>query len=235
MSAMRIVARGVAEGGEGLSATTRNAIAMRLVAVCRRLHARGWVAACDGNASARVGDRVLITPGGRYKGLLRADEVAELDLAGNVLAGQPSSERVMHLEIYRSCPAARAVVHAHPPLATAWTIAFPEARELPSGAVAEVILAAGGIPFAPYARPGTPAVAEVIRPFLPEHRLLVLKRHGVVCWGETIDEAFFGVERVEHAATVLFAAEVLGGVTELPADEVAELLAARRRAGPRTL
>ena len=104
--------------------------------VCRRLHAQGWVAACDGNVSLRTGKRILITPGGRYKGLVRADEIAEMDLDGRVLSGHPSSERVMHLEIYRSCPEARAVVHAHPPFATAWTIAFPEADELPVGAVA---------------------------------------------------------------------------------------------------
>src|SRR5262245_13083781 len=106
-----------------ISAATRR----RIIDVCRQLRAHGWVAACDGNGSLRVGERSLIPPGGRYKARVRADEIAEMDLDGGIVSGQPSSERVMHLEIYRRCPEARAVVHAHPPLATAWTIAFPDA------------------------------------------------------------------------------------------------------------
>jgi L-fuculose-phosphate aldolase len=78
-------------------------------------------------------------------------------------------------------------------------------------------------------------VAEAIRAFLPEHRVLVLKRHGAVCWGESLEEAFFGVERLEHAAKVLLAASLLGGVTELPAEEVAQLWQARRVLGARVL
>lgn len=207
----------------------------RIVAVCRQLHERGFVAACDGNVSVRRGHKILITPGGRYKATLRADEIAEMALDGAVLSGQASSERVMHLEVYRRCPTAIAVVHAHPPLATAWSIAFPDTSELPPGAVAEVLLATGGIPFVPYARPGTPDVADALRPFLPHHRLLVLKRHGAVCWGESLEEAYFGIERLEHAAKVLMAASLLGGLTSLGEDEVAHLRKTRRALGPRLL
>lgn len=206
-----------------------------IIAACRRLHREGWVAACDGNVSVRTAEHILITPGGRYKALVRPEEIAEMGLNGDILAGHPSSERVMHLEIYRSCPEAKAVVHAHAPTATAWSIAFPEAEELPVDAVAEVLLATGGVPIVPYARPGTPQVAEVLRPFLPAHRVMVLKHHGVVCWGESLDEAYFGVERVEHSAKTLLAASMLGGLHRLPADEVAYLRAARAALGPRVL
>jgi L-fuculose-phosphate aldolase len=206
-----------------------------LVAVCRRLHREGWVAACDGNVSVRAGERILITPGGRYKAVVRPDEIAEMCISGEVLAGQPSSERVMHLEIYRRCPEAAAVVHAHPPMATAWGIAFADRGELPVDAVAEVLLATGGVPIVPYARPGTPAVAEVLRPLLPEHRVLVLSHHGVVCWGESLDEAYFGVERVEHSAKTLFAASLLGELRRLPQAEVDFLRATRRKLGSRVL
>ncbi len=207
----------------------------QIVGVCRQLHERGWVAACDGNVSLRHGRKLLITPGARYKAILRPEEIAEITLDGEVLSGQPSSETVMHLEVYRRCPEAVAVVHAHPPTAIAWSIAFPEASELPVDAVAEVLLATGGIPFVPYAHPGTAAVAEALRPFLPDHRLLVLRRHGAVCWGESLEEAYFGIERLEHAAILLMTASLLGGLSSLPKDEVDQLRKTRLGMGPRLL
>ena len=119
----------------------------------------------------------------------------------------------MHLAVYRSCPEARAVVHAHPPTAIAWSLARPGLDFLPSDALPEVILAAGSIPFVPYARPGTAAMGEVLAPFLPENRLMVLARHGALAWGGTLEEAHNGMERLEHACQILKAAGELGGAT----------------------
>jgi L-fuculose-phosphate aldolase len=207
-----------------------------IVRICRRLAARGWVAACDGNVSARLdGDRLLITPSGRYKTQLRAHELAEMTLDGHVLRGEPSSEVALHLAVYRRCPNARVVVHAHPPIATAWTIARPDLDELPVGCVAEVILGAGRIPFADYARPGTPAVARAVEHLLPDHRVLVLRRHGALAWGESGEEAFAGIDRLEHSAHMLMAAWSIGALTQLPEEEIEELRRMRRRRGPRLL
>ena len=220
-------------GEEGL---TRAGLAREIVGLCRRLASRGWAAACDGNVSARLnGDSVLITPTGRYKAQLRADELADISLDGSIVRGQPSSEVALHLAVYRRCPNARVVVHAHPPVATAWTIARPDLQELPVGCVAEVILGAGRIPFVEYARPGTPAVARAVEPYLPDHRVLVLRRHGALAWGESGEEAFAGIERLEHSANLLMAAETIAGLTDLPAEEIEELRRMRRRRGPRVL
>jgi L-fuculose-phosphate aldolase len=210
--------------------------AREIVRLCRRLAARGWVAACDGNVSALVEeDRILVTPTGRYKTQMRADELATMRLDGTILRGQPSSEVALHLAVYRRCPAARVVVHAHPPIATAWTVARPDLDELPVACVAEVILGAGRIPFVEYARPGTPAVAAAVEPYLPDHRVMVLRRHGALAWGESGEEAFAGIDRLEHSARLLMAAETIGGLTSLPADEVEELRRMRRARGARLL
>ena len=141
----------------------------------------------------------------------------------------------MHLAIYRGSPDARAIVHAHPPTAIAWTVARPGSTELPHDVLPEIVLGVGRIPIVPYARPGTEALAAALQPFLPRHRALILARHGVVCWGETLSEAYNGVERVEHVAQILKSAEELGGLTALPPDEVAELSRLRASAGPRLL
>ncbi|WP_005033085.1 class II aldolase/adducin family protein [Holophaga foetida] len=203
---------------------------------CRRLYARNLLAGGDGNVSWRFPDgRIAMTPSGVSKRGLRPGDLAWLSLEGEVLLGSPSSERLMHLAVYRACPEARCVVHAHPPTTIAWTLARPEWDELPSGAMPEVILAAGRIPVVPYARPGTPALGESLIPHLPAHRLLALARHGGLAWGESLEEACNGMERLEHICQILKTAQDLGGFTELPPEE-REVLRVRRAAmGPRLL
>lgn len=210
-----------------------------LEALCeagRRLYARNLLAAADGNLSYRLEDgRIAMTPSGVSKANLKPKDFAFLALDGTVLSGRPSTERLMHLAVYRACPAARAVTHAHPPSAIAWGIAHPELVYLPDEAMPEVILAAGRIPFALYARPGTAAMGEVLFPFLPQHRLLILSRHGGLCWGESIEETINGLERLEHVCQILISAERLGGAKPLPVEELDALRAIRAGMGPRVL
>lgn len=213
---------------------TESEILQSLCEACRRLHDRNLLAAGDGNLSARLPDgRIAMTPTGVAKAWIRPEDFAFLTLDGTILDGKPSSERLMHLAIYAACPEARVVVHAHPPTAIAWTVARPELREIPSEALPEVILGAGAIPVVPYARPGTPDLANGLRAFLPAHRLLVMARHGAVCWGEDADEAAGGIERLEHVAQILKSAVELGGLSPLPQAEVAALRALRGTLGPR--
>lgn len=207
-----------------------------IVQVCHRLAHKGLLAAGDGNVSLRREDgRILMTPRGMNKAFLQAEDMALLTLEGTILSGNPSSERLMHLAIYRTCPEARVVVHAHPPSAIAWTVARPDSKDLPVGAISEVIIGAGRIPVAPYARPGSEAMGEVLKPFLPGCRAIILARHGGLAWGEDLEEALNGLERIEHSAQVLVTAHSLGGITELPADEVEALKKIRAAIGPRLL
>ncbi len=213
---------------------TQSEILESLCDACRRLHDRNLLAAGDGNLSARLPDgRIAMTPSGVAKAWLRPEHFAFLSVDGQVLSGNPSSERLMHLAIYATCPEAKVVVHAHPPTAIAWTVAHPELLEIPAEALPEIILGAGSIPVVPYARPGTSALAEVLLPFLPAHRLLVMARHGAVCWGEDAGEATGGIERLEHVAQILKSAVQLGGLTSLPEAEIAALRALRQSLGPR--
>lgn len=207
-----------------------------LLDAARRLHAGGLLAAADGNLSVRLPNGLIaMTPRGVPKARLRLQDLAHLTLDGEVVAGNPSSERAMHLAVYRAVPEARAIVHAHPPTAIAWSLARPHWTELPSDALPEVILAAGCIPIVPMALPGTEAMGSNLLPYLPTHRLLLLARHGGLCWGESLDEAVGGLERLEQVATILWKAEALGGATPLPPDDLAELRALRATLGSRVI
>lgn len=207
-------------------------IALKIVEICERLHSRNMLAGADGNVSVRISDdEILMTPTGVSKGFMDAGQMAVINLNGDVLDGKPSSERLMHLEIYRTCPKAKAIVHAHPPTAIAWSIAHPTLKKLPSECLSEVILATGDIPFVPYARPGTEAMGLVLKPFLPHSRALILRAHGALAWGEDLDEAYRGMERIEHSSQILATAKQLGGLHSLPAEEVAYLYELRKKIG----
>lgn len=207
-------------------------IAREIVDICERLHRRNMLAAADGNISFRISDKeILITPSGIAKGFMKPEEMAVIDLDGKVLKGNPSSERLMHLEVFKSSEKAKAIIHAHPPTAIAWSIAQPQLDKLPSDCLSEVILATGDIPFVPYARPGTSQMGEVLKPYLPQHRALILRNHGAVAWGESLDEAYRGMERIEHSAQILATAKQLGGLHPLPAEEIAYLYELRKKIG----
>ncbi len=207
-----------------------------LLDACRRLHAGGLLAASDGNLSVRLPDgRIAMTPSGVPKAKVHLEDLAYLTPDGTLLSGRPSSERAMHLAIYRAVPEAKAIVHAHPPTAIAWSLARPELKELPSDGLPEVILAAGRIPIVPMAIPGTEALGTNLQPFLPEHRLMILARHGGLCWGEHMDEAAGGIERLEQVATILWKAEALGGAKSLSTEELQELRALRAKIGPKII
>ncbi len=206
-------------------------IAKEIVIICERLHARNMLAAADGNISYRISDdEILITPSGLAKGFMQPEQMAVINLKGEVLVGNPSSERLMHLEVFKTTDA-KAIVHAHPPTAIAWSIARPDLQKLPSDCLSEVILATGDIPFVPYARPGTQQMADVLKPFLPKHKAMILKNHGALTWGADLDEAYRGMERIEHSAQILMKAQQLGGLHSLPAEEIKFLYELREKIG----
>lgn len=215
---------------------SRTEIAANIVEICRALNARNFLAAADGNVSVRLNEReILITPAGLNKSRVSPADMALISIDNEILEGNPSSERLMHLEVFRHCPQARAVVHAHPPTAIAWTIARPELKELPADCMSELILAVGRVPVVPYARPGTLEMGTNLHPFLPSCRALILARHGALSWGESLEEAYNGMERIEHSALILKTAHELGGLSELPPAEVQALRDLRKKLGERIL
>lgn len=205
---------------------------LQILDICKRLHSRNMLSAADGNISLRVEPNIILfTPSGIAKAFMKPTDMAAVTLSNEIIFGNPSSERLMHLEVFRQCPEAKAVVHAHPTTAIAWSIAKPELKKLPSDCLSEVILATGDIPFADYARPGTQAMGDVLKPFLPKHRAMILKRHGALTWGLDLEEAYRGMERIENSAQILAQAQTLGGLNPLPPEEVAYLYELRKKIG----
>lgn len=203
-----------------------------VVSVCRLMYARGLIAATDGNVSVRLGEELLLTtPSGLCKGLLDEGDLVVTDMEGHVAEGpsrpglRPSAEIRMHLEIYRQRPDVCAVVHAHPPVTTALTVA---GVSLAPCVVPETLVTIGTIVTTAYATPTSARVPEVVREPIRSHDALVLDRHGAVTVGRSALEAYARMEKVENTAQVLATARMLGRVQILPLDEIRVLVAARR-------
>ncbi len=193
--------------------------------VGQRLDRKGMIAANDGNLSWRDADgTILITATGARKGYLGTDEVVRIDLNGELLFGKrpPSSELAMHLAILRVRPDVRAIVHAHPAIATGFAVAR---RPMDQCVLPEIILTLGSVPIAPYGTPGTDELPRGIEPVAREHDVFLLANHGAVALGPDLEEAYFRMERVEHTARILLVSQMLGRTHQLSGEQVSRLLA----------
>lgn len=195
---------------------------------------RHLLVAMDGNLSVRLSDNeILCTKAGCHKGFLTDDDLVVIDRKGNRLrgSGRPTSEIWMHLACYDERPDARAVIHTHPPIAIAFTIANVSMAQC---VLPEVVLTLGSVPTVEYATTGTMTLADKIRPYVREHDAILMDRHGAVCLGKDLLHAFCNLETVEHTALITKTARDLGHVKHLPADEAERLrrLGLKRYGGP---
>ena len=204
-----------------------------IIEVGRRLYEKGYVVSNDGNISARISeDRIVITPSGLCKGTLSLEDLCICDMDGNKVSGllRPSSEVVMHIFLYRERPDIQAIVHAHPPTATGFSVAGIPLTEC---VLPKVIVGVGSIPIARYGTPGGVDIAEPIRQYVKDYDAYLLENHGATTVGTGVMNAYFKMETMEHFARILLVARQLGGVNVLDAEQVDKLVQIRERMGLR--
>lgn len=215
---------------------SENELRQRIIEIGKLLHQRNFVAAGDGNISARLErERLLITPTGFSKGFLEAEQLLIVDLNGekvSPLFGKwrelaPSSETRLHLECYCQRADVNAVIHAHPPMTIACTLA---GVSLARCVLPEVLYDLGTIPTAPYATPASAEGPVAVRDLVKKYDAIVLDRHGTVTVGATLWDAYMRLERVEHSAQVTLAAQQALGkpVEPLPVEAIQKLAAMRQ-------
>lgn len=205
-----------------------------ILRVGRMCWERGLLVALDGNLSARIADDlVLCTRAGCHKGLLTDADLVVVDLSGRRVRGrgEPTSELALHLACYARRPDVEAVVHAHPPTCVALTLA---GQTLARCVLPEVVLTLGTVPTVPYETTGTTALARAVGEAAGAHDAVLLERHGAVCLGSSVLDAFCKLETLEHTAKIVVTARGLGGVAELPPAEAERLrrLGLTRYGGP---
>ncbi len=208
------------------------ALREEIVRAGQKLWQRQYVDGNGGNISARVSDEyVLCTPTLLSKGDLRVEDLALVDLDNRRICGDlpHTSELLLHLEIYKAVPEAKAVIHCHPPYATAHAVAGVVPR---GNLVPEQEIFIGKVGLSPYETPGTQAFAETIRPLAKTHNAILLANHGIVCWADTVTHAEWYAEIIEtYCKTVQIAQQLRPDLPEIPPDKMAELVAIRKKVG----
>jgi L-fuculose-phosphate aldolase len=197
----------------------------------RRIYAKGFAAANDGNITVRIGDNeVLCTPTMHCKGFLKPEDICTIDMTGKQLAGikKRSSEALLHLEIYKQRADVKSVVHCHPPHACAFAVA----REpIPQCVLPEVEVFLGDVPITKYETPGGQAFADTILPFVDKTNVILLANHGTVSYGENVERAYWWTEILDAYCRILILSKQLGGVRYFSEEKQRELLELKQKWG----
>ncbi len=208
-------------------------IKKELCEIGRRIYQNGFVAANDGNFSVKINDNEFYcTPTGVSKGFMTPDMILKVDGKGNMLEPnakyKPSSEFKMHLRVYQERPDVNAVVHAHPPIATAHAVA---GLALDTYIMPEAVISLGTVPLTKYGTPSTMEIPEAISEAFQTHDAVLLQNHGALSVGVSLLTAYFKMETLEYFAKVSYYANQLGGGQELTCEQIEKLLEVRKRMG----
>ncbi len=201
--------------------------------VCHKMWQQGWVAANDGNVSAKLEDGTfLTTPTGISKSFITPEKLVRVDRGCNILEARegyrPSSEMKMHLRCYAEREDVGAVMHAHPPVATGFAVADIPLDEY---SMIETVLTLGSVPVTPYATPSTYEVPDAIAPYLQEHDALLLQNHGALTVGSDVVTAYYRMETLELFAKISMNAHLLGGAKEISRENIDRLISMRQGYG----
>jgi L-fuculose-phosphate aldolase len=199
--------------------------------VGRRLYAKGFAAANDGNITYRLNDKeILCTPTMVSKGYMKPEDICKVDYNGKQLAGtrKRTSEVLLHLVVYKLNPAINAVVHCHPPHATAFAVAH---EPIPKCVLPEVEVFLGEVPISKYETPGDQRFADTIAPYVKDCNTILLANHGTITFGPDLQNAYFNTEIIDAYCHILILSKQLGRVNYFDEQKTRELLALKKRLG----
>lgn len=217
---------------------TEQELREQICLIGRLMYQNGFIDGASGNISARLDDgNILTTASGLAKGFMTPEQLIIINMDGERMGSpnpananlRPTSEVLMHLECYKQREDVNGVVHAHPPVAVALTIAGYNFEQC---IIPEVIVSLGLVPTAPYATPASTENRDSIRELVRYNDAMMLAHHGSLTVAKTVWDAYLRLENLEHNAHVLYMVETLGGPKHtLSYSQVEKLLAVRRRLG----
>lgn len=197
----------------------------------RRIWLKGFCAGNEGNHSYRLSEnRFLCTPTGVSKGNLKPDDICVVDADGKQISGRlkRTSEFLLHATIYKARPDVKAVIHSHPPHATAFAVA---SVDLPTCIHPEAEVFLGVVKTAKYVTPGDKRLGESILPFVKDSNTIILQNHGAVCFDTDLEQCYYKLEIVDAYARILILAKQVGSIRPLDGNEMKELLELKNRFG----
>src|SRR3954454_13645749 len=219
------------KNNNGYNAVSEWKLKEQMCDIGRRIWLKGFCAGNEGNHSYRIGEnRILCTPTGISKGNLKPDDICTVDLEGKQVSGKlkRTSEILLHLAIYKARADVKAVVHSHPPHATAFAIANVE---LPTCIHPEAEVFLGAVKTAKYVTPGDTRLGESLLPYVKDSNTILLQNHGTVTFDVDLEGAYYKLEIVDAYARILLLAKQIGNIRPLDGAEMKELLDLKVRFG----
>jgi L-fuculose-phosphate aldolase len=180
----------------------------------------------SGNISARYKDGMLITTSGSANGYLKHEQIVFTDFGGNSLetGKKPSSEKFLHIEIYKIRPEFNFIIHVHAPYLSSFA---SSGRDLMAPIMAENVFYFGGIPLAEYALPSTMELVNNTVKYFDKYDAVLMANHGFVIGSKTIEDAYLKLELAESYAQVVLNTEILGGAKILNDEQAQAILSLR--------
>ncbi|MDY3006331.1 class II aldolase/adducin family protein [Anaerococcus porci] len=182
----------------------------KLVEAGKKLYNLGLVAGTSGNISIKENDdSYYITPSGLSYESMKEEDIVRIHKDGSAYKKEqkPSSEWMMHLEIYKKYPNYEAIVHTHSTVATSFAVSRVN---IPLILIEMKPFLGGDIKVAPFEAAGSKELAESIIPYLKDRNSCLLANHGVVSCGKDLESAFISAEYVEDAAKIYFNSRLIG-------------------------
>jgi L-fuculose-phosphate aldolase len=182
----------------------------------------------SGNISARYEEGMLITTSGSANGYLREEEIVFTDFDGNSReeGKKPSSEKFLHIGIYKKRPEFNFIIHVHAPYLSSFASA---GKDLLAPIMAENVFYFGGIPLAEYALPSTMQLVENTVKYFDKYDAVLMANHGFVIGSKTMEDAYLKLELAESYAQVVLNTKILGGAKILSEKEEKEILGLRNK------
>ena len=177
----------------------------------------------SGNISARYEDGMLITTSGSANGYLKKDEIVYTSFDGKSKeeGKKPSSEKFLHIEIYKKREDINYIIHVHSPYLSSFACA---GKDLLEPVMAENVFYFGGIPLAEYALPSTMELVHNTAKFFDKYDAVLMANHGFIVASKTMEDAYLKLELAESYAQVVLNTKILGGAKLLNAEQEKAIL-----------
>lgn len=202
---------------------SKNNLVQKIIACGKLCGEKNYTPGYSGNISARYKKGLLITTSGSSNGYLSKKDIVYTDFDGKSLEKnkKPSSEKFLHIEIYKKRPEINYIIHVHAPYLSSFA---SSGKDLMAPIMAENVFYFGGIPLAKYALPSSRELVDNTIKFFNEYDAVLMENHGFIVVGKTLEDAYMKLELAESYAQVVLNTEILGGAKLLSKEESQAIL-----------
>lgn len=193
----------------------------KIIEIGKNLYKKDLTVSTSGNISIKTAKGILITGTGTILGNLKEEDIVLIDNNGTEIStGRASSEKMLHVEIYKIRPEINAIIHTHPTYLTTFAACH---KPLNEAIMSETILHFEDIPVAEYAMPSSMELVNNTIKYLKTRDVVMMANHGAIAIADSIENAFIKMETAETYAKIMLNTKILGGAVNLSQKDIEDL------------